>query len=234
LFPFDAIFGASRRKSARAHDLQLRSGDDAAEWALGYTFDIVLRGSRATPMAPTMPERTPSQTVGPYLHIGLTQGAYGIREIFGATVADAGMPGTHLRIEGRVFDGEGNIMPMRLSRSGRPTTRAATRTPRTGGRSPPTPSAALAAARPQGRRFRLRDRQAWLHARSRRQLAGAAYQCRRLLAWAAEAASIAHYFAASQPTRDDPRSSRQPPREKTPTLICGACELPPGPGVSQA
>jgi len=24
-----------------------------------------------------MPERTPSQTVGPYLHIGLTQGAYG-------------------------------------------------------------------------------------------------------------------------------------------------------------
>jgi len=58
-----------------------------------------------------MPERTPSQTVGPYLHIGLTQGAYGAREIFGATVADAGMPGTHIRIEGRVFDGEGNVMP---------------------------------------------------------------------------------------------------------------------------
>ena len=58
-----------------------------------------------------MPERTPSQTIGPYLHIGLTQGAYGAREIFGATVADAGMPGTHIRIEGRVFDGEGNVMP---------------------------------------------------------------------------------------------------------------------------
>ena len=42
-----------------------------------------------------MPERTPSQTVGPYLHIGLTQGAYGVREVFSATVADAGMPGTH-------------------------------------------------------------------------------------------------------------------------------------------
>ena len=58
-----------------------------------------------------MPERTPSQTVGPYLHIGLTQGAYGVREIFSASLADAGMPGIHIRIEGRVFDGEGNIMP---------------------------------------------------------------------------------------------------------------------------
>jgi len=58
-----------------------------------------------------MPERTPSQTVGPYLHIGLTQGAYGAREIFSATVADPGLPGTHIRIEGRIFDGEGNIVP---------------------------------------------------------------------------------------------------------------------------
>ena len=37
-----------------------------------------------------MPERTPSQTVGPFLHIGLTQGAYGAREIFSAAVADPG------------------------------------------------------------------------------------------------------------------------------------------------
>jgi protocatechuate 3,4-dioxygenase alpha subunit len=58
-----------------------------------------------------MPERTPSQTVGPYLHIGLTQGAYGAREIFSAAVADPGLPGTHIRLEGRVFDGEGNIVP---------------------------------------------------------------------------------------------------------------------------
>lgn len=58
-----------------------------------------------------MPERTPSQTVGPYLHIGLTQGAYGAREIFSATVADPGLPGARIRIEGRVFDGEGNIVP---------------------------------------------------------------------------------------------------------------------------
>ena len=58
-----------------------------------------------------MPERTPSQTVGPYLHIGLTQGGYGAREIFGAVVADPGLSGTHIRIEGRVWDGEGNIVP---------------------------------------------------------------------------------------------------------------------------
>jgi protocatechuate 3,4-dioxygenase alpha subunit len=58
-----------------------------------------------------MPERTPSQTVGPYLHIGLTQGAYGVHEIAGATVADPGLPGDHIRIEGRVIDGEGNIVP---------------------------------------------------------------------------------------------------------------------------
>ena len=58
-----------------------------------------------------MPERTPSQTVGPYLHIGLMQGAYGAHEIFSATVSDPGLPGTHIRIEGRIFDGEGNIVP---------------------------------------------------------------------------------------------------------------------------
>jgi protocatechuate 3,4-dioxygenase alpha subunit len=54
-----------------------------------------------------MTERTPSQTVGPYLHIGLVPGAYGFREIFSTTVAGQRVPGTLLRIEGQVFDGEG-------------------------------------------------------------------------------------------------------------------------------
>jgi len=54
-----------------------------------------------------MTERTPSQTVGPYLHIGLVPGAYGFREVFSATVAGPGVPGDQIRIEGRVFDGEG-------------------------------------------------------------------------------------------------------------------------------
>ncbi len=58
-----------------------------------------------------MSERTPSQTVGPFLHIGLVQGAYGAPEIFTPAIAAPGMPGTPIRIEGRVFDGEGNILP---------------------------------------------------------------------------------------------------------------------------
>ena len=58
-----------------------------------------------------MPERTPSQTVGPYLHLGLTQGLFGAAEIFGPAVADAGLPGIHIRIEGRVLDGEGAVLP---------------------------------------------------------------------------------------------------------------------------
>jgi protocatechuate 3,4-dioxygenase alpha subunit len=58
-----------------------------------------------------MPERTPSQTVGPFLHIGLTQGAFGVHEVFSPVVADPGIQGTHVRIEGRVFDGEGNALP---------------------------------------------------------------------------------------------------------------------------
>ena len=58
-----------------------------------------------------MPERTPSQTVGPYLHLGLTQGAFGAPEIFSPMVAPPGLPGTHVRIEGRVLDGEGVPLP---------------------------------------------------------------------------------------------------------------------------
>lgn len=54
-----------------------------------------------------MTERTPSQTVGPYLHIGLVPGAYGFREIFSPVVAMPGQPGEHIRIEGRVLDGDG-------------------------------------------------------------------------------------------------------------------------------
>jgi protocatechuate 3,4-dioxygenase, alpha subunit len=57
-----------------------------------------------------MPGRTPSQTVGPFLHIGLT-GQYGFREVFHSTLAEAGMPGKHIRIEGRLYDGAGKIMP---------------------------------------------------------------------------------------------------------------------------
>jgi protocatechuate 3,4-dioxygenase, alpha subunit len=58
-----------------------------------------------------MPERTPSQTVGPYLHLALAPADYKFREVFSAVLADPGMPGTHIRIEGRILDGEGNAAP---------------------------------------------------------------------------------------------------------------------------
>jgi protocatechuate 3,4-dioxygenase, alpha subunit len=58
-----------------------------------------------------MAERTPSQTVGPFLHIGLAPAPFGVREVFSPVVADAGAPGPHIRIEGRVFDGDGNVLP---------------------------------------------------------------------------------------------------------------------------
>ena len=83
-----------------------------------------------------MPERTPSQTVGPYLHIGLAPGAYGVREIFSATrgrCRHARHPhphrGPHPRRRGQ------HRARRAWSRSGRPTPRAATPIPRTGGRS---------------------------------------------------------------------------------------------------
>ncbi|MBX9588280.1 MAG: protocatechuate 3,4-dioxygenase subunit alpha [Hyphomonadaceae bacterium] len=58
-----------------------------------------------------MMKRTPSQTVGPYLHLGLTQGIFGAPEIFSPAVADSGLAGMHIRIEGRVLDGEGVGLP---------------------------------------------------------------------------------------------------------------------------
>src|SRR5258705_13732170 len=60
---------------------------------------------------PSMPERTPSQTVGPYLHLALAPRDYNFRELFGATLAEPGLAGTHIRIEGRVSDGEGLPLP---------------------------------------------------------------------------------------------------------------------------
>ena len=58
-----------------------------------------------------MPERTPSQTVGPYLHLGLAPADLNVRPLFGADLATAGVMGTPLRIEGCLRDGEGNVLP---------------------------------------------------------------------------------------------------------------------------
>jgi protocatechuate 3,4-dioxygenase, alpha subunit len=58
-----------------------------------------------------MAERTPSQTVGPFLHLGLAPAQFGVREIFSPVVAESGGPGVHIRIEGRIVDGDGNALP---------------------------------------------------------------------------------------------------------------------------
>jgi protocatechuate 3,4-dioxygenase beta subunit len=50
LFPFDPIFNSVSDAKARARMVcQFDLGTTRPEWALGYTFDIVLRGPNATP-----------------------------------------------------------------------------------------------------------------------------------------------------------------------------------------
>jgi protocatechuate 3,4-dioxygenase, alpha subunit len=56
--------------------------------------------------------QTPSQTVGPYFAYGLTPQQYGyaFKAIAGTTMAEASAPGRHIRIEGRVLDGKGDVV----------------------------------------------------------------------------------------------------------------------------
>lgn len=55
-------------------------------------------------------KQTPSQTVGPYFAYGLTSQQYGYQldSLAGATVRDDDTAGERIRIEGRVFDGNGD------------------------------------------------------------------------------------------------------------------------------
>ena len=57
--------------------------------------------------------QTPSQTVGPYFAYGLLPKQYGydLRSIAGPKLAQADTEGEHIRIEGRVFDGNGEPIP---------------------------------------------------------------------------------------------------------------------------
>lgn len=55
-------------------------------------------------------QESPSQTAGPYVHIGLAPGAAGFstfaREL-GQVIAGDGVPGERIRVEGVVFDSTG-------------------------------------------------------------------------------------------------------------------------------
>lgn len=57
--------------------------------------------------------QTPSQTVGPYFAYGLTPEQYGyaLSEIASGRLADESTDGELIRIEGCVYDGEGNTIP---------------------------------------------------------------------------------------------------------------------------
>ncbi|HXW26968.1 MAG TPA: protocatechuate 3,4-dioxygenase subunit alpha [Xanthobacteraceae bacterium] len=50
---------------------------------------------------------TPSQTVGPYFHYGLTPHDYDFSEVFGNNLVTPDASGERIHIEGRVFDGDG-------------------------------------------------------------------------------------------------------------------------------
>jgi protocatechuate 3,4-dioxygenase, alpha subunit len=54
-----------------------------------------------------MPGITPSQTVGPYFHYGLTPRDYDFSEVFGNDLVTPDASGERIRIEGRVIDGDG-------------------------------------------------------------------------------------------------------------------------------
>jgi protocatechuate 3,4-dioxygenase, alpha subunit len=57
--------------------------------------------------------QTPSQTVGPYFAYGLTPEQYGydLGAIAGGDMAPADVEGKRIRVEGRVFDGAGAVVP---------------------------------------------------------------------------------------------------------------------------
>ena len=59
LFPFDPIFNSVTDAKARERMICRFDMDTTKpEWALGYVFDIVLRGPAATPHATTTDDRT--------------------------------------------------------------------------------------------------------------------------------------------------------------------------------
>jgi protocatechuate 3,4-dioxygenase alpha subunit len=54
---------------------------------------------------------TPSQTVGPFFHYCLTPKAYGYAEVVTNDLLTEDAAGERIRIEGRVFDGDGQPVP---------------------------------------------------------------------------------------------------------------------------
>jgi protocatechuate 3,4-dioxygenase alpha subunit len=58
-----------------------------------------------------MAEITPSSTVGPYYLIGLKPSAFGGKDTIGNNLVTPDVSGDRIRIEGRIFDGDGQPIP---------------------------------------------------------------------------------------------------------------------------
>ncbi len=60
-----------------------------------------------------MPRQTPSQTIGPFFGFGLVPDQYGFAgtAVGGGTMVTDQVPGQRIRIVGRVFDGDGTMVP---------------------------------------------------------------------------------------------------------------------------
>ncbi len=129
-----------------------------------------------------MSEITPSQTVGPFFAYGLTprteaNDIYDWKETASDNLVTPDATGERIRIDGRVFDGDGlpvvdaMIEIWQADAQGR----YASRPRRPGARRTPR-SRASAGRHRQGGRLRLRDRQAGRGAGTRRHHAGAAHR----------------------------------------------------------
>jgi len=106
LLASDPIFNctadeAARRRLIAAFDWQTT----IPETALGYRFDLTLRGQEATPMDPAhFVPATTSQTVGPFFEIGLAA-------LNRTALASASPMHQPVVIEGRVLDANGKGVP---------------------------------------------------------------------------------------------------------------------------
>ena len=127
LFPLDPIFNVDRRTRRRAQRLISRFDLETTEpeWALGYRFDIVLRGRDATPFEEPHDERADigetactarasrrRRPSGPFFAFALTPDAYDYararrRRPHAPTTPTA----SAIAIEGRVLDGDGEPVP---------------------------------------------------------------------------------------------------------------------------
>ena len=88
-------------------------------------------------MHPRYLKETPSQTAGPYVHIGLAPGAAGFdiyQQELGWDIAGPNAAGERIRIEGVVIDGTGSPVKDVLIEAWQANSQGSLRTPGTRGR----------------------------------------------------------------------------------------------------